>query len=410
MIAKPQPDLHEAALVGHFGIPAADPWQPREQVVWPPRRARAALRALHAAKGRARRRLAYFPWRRSGFRYHEALALHERRPDTLFFSQWRLTDAFPAPVRPLAEFPRIALRAGITDVYAVFLRFLEGLCGLAPLAPGGEPHPMDGPDLWSFLRAARFRVHGSVYPGGGYTATPEALERVRALGGRLDTTFSYIPEVLAAIPGVTPVPQAFTDTAFYRRTDDRWSQTDPLVGLFAADRAPRKGIDVALAAVRELGGGFHLHVVGPHEDRTPEVPPGRATFHGWLDPEGLRALHRRTHVFLSPVQVEPPGAPRSDVGVVDGFPTQAATDAMSSGCLLVSANPAEDRRVLRPDEHYLERPADPRALRATLQELRANPARMRAIADAGTDRVRERMGVDRGVEAKLAAMGLYPST
>ncbi len=67
------------------------------------------------AAGSRGRRLAYvdshFPWERSGFRYADALALHEARPDTLFFSMYEMRDPFPAPVLPLAEFPRLAPRS-----------------------------------------------------------------------------------------------------------------------------------------------------------------------------------------------------------------------------------------------------------------------------------------------------------
>ena len=48
--------------------------------------------------------------------------------------------------------------------------------------------------------------------------------------------------------------------------------------------------------------------------------------------------------------------------MVDGFPTVAATDAMSSGCLLVSANPGRDYRILEPGIHYAECEPEPGAI------------------------------------------------
>ena len=72
------------------------------------------------------------------------------------------------------------------------------------------------------------------------------------MASRLSTTFSYVPEVLANVPGVTPVDQAFTETRFYTPSHTRWESTDKLVCLFAADSPPRKGADIALGAFAGL--------------------------------------------------------------------------------------------------------------------------------------------------------------
>src|ERR1700730_14542422 len=99
-----------SALVEHYGLPARDSAQERPQVVQPWRWRLARLRAPRRLQNtRQGRRLAYvddvFPWMLSGFRYHEAHAIWELRPDTLFFSLWDLTDPFPAPVHRLTDFP-----------------------------------------------------------------------------------------------------------------------------------------------------------------------------------------------------------------------------------------------------------------------------------------------------------------
>lgn len=397
-------------FVDAFSLPARDRDQP-----WPRLNQRRGLaRAADAAIGRLRggggRRVAYldslFPWQRSGFRYHEALALHELQPDAMFFSLWEMTDPFPAPVHPLADFPRLARRGGVTDVYAVFSLFLEKLVGMR--AEGTvAPHPMEALDLSAFTADAGIKVHGTIFPGGGLTTTPEGLATAQELTRRLDTTFSYVKEVLENVDGVTYIQQALTETRFYERTTARWEKPEPLVCMFAADPMPRKGLDVALAAFAELDPSrFHLHVVGPHEHRRDEFGAELMTFHGWLAPERLRELHRETHVFLSPVAAEPPGAPGSGQGVTDGFPTQAASDAMSGGVLLVSANPASDHRVFTPGEHYVELPAEAGAFRRTLLDLAADPERTRRLAEAGSDRQREQMDVRRGVARKLEAIGI----
>jgi glycosyltransferase involved in cell wall biosynthesis len=396
-------------FVDVYRLPAANREQP-----WPRLRERRGLaRAGDAAIGTLRgggRRVAYldstFPWRRSGFRYHEALALHELQPDAMFFSMWELTDPFPVPVHPLADFPELARRGGVTDVYAVFSLFLESLVGMRP-ASSVEAHPMEALDLSGFIAAAGIKVHGTIFPGGGLTITPEGLAATRELSRRLDTSFTYVPEVLEGVEGVTYIQQALTETRYYEQTTARWEKPAPLVCTFAADPTPRKGLDVALGAFADLDPSrFHLHVVGPHEHRREEFPAELVTFHGWLSPERLRDLHRETHVFLSPVSVEPPGPPGSFQGVTDGFPTQAAADAMSGGVLLVSANPAGDHRVLTPGEHYVELPAEVGPFRQTLLDLAADPARARRVAEAGSNRLRDQMDVRRGVAQKLAAIGI----
>ena len=397
-------------MADHFGLPARDRAQPRPELARPsPVWQAAGLLRGRLRRARRGRRLAYldnmFPWERSGFRYHEALAIHELLPDTLFFSLWDLTDPFPAPVHSLADFPSIAPAAGVTDAYAVFQLFLEGLVGMRA-GKAGEPQAFEGPDISHVLTRSGIRLHGSIYPGGGFVPTAEGLARTRELTGRLDSAFSYVPEVLAAVPGVTPVSQAFTATAFYSPTTARWERPRPLVCLFAADAPPRKGLDVALAAFRELDpAAFHLHVVGPHEHRRNDLPEQIATFHGWLSPRALRALHERVHAFLSPVSAEPPGPSGSFQGVTDGFPTQAAADAVSGGCLLISANPAADHRVLAPGEHYLEVAPDPELLRRALCDVAADIDAARRVAAAGSARLRERMDVRGGIAEKLAHMG-----
>jgi hypothetical protein len=399
-------DFPEA--VNFYLLPARDPGQARPHMtaVPPLEILRHRVRRL---VGPRHRRLAYldstFPWARSGFRYHEAQALLELAPNTMFFSLWEMTDPFPAPVNALTEFPKLVAREGITDAYAVFQLFLGGLVGMRPSHPE-PPHFMEGPDLSPWLRRMQVSLHGSIYPGGGSTSTPQGLTEAKELTKRLATTFSYVPEILANVRGVTPVDQAFTETRFYARNEDRWNNVQRTVCLFAADAPPRKGLEVALAAFAGLPSErFHLHVVGPHEHRREELPPDLATFHGWLSPQELRDLHRRTHAFISPVSIEAPGAPGSFAGVTDGFPTQAAADAMSSGCVLISANPAADQRVLTPDVHYLDCEPDPARLRLTLEEIAGDVRRMRRIADAGSRQVRERMDVRQGVAAKLAHMG-----
>ena len=72
----------------------------------------------------------HFPLWLSGFRYHEAAELLERRPDTVFFSMARTGEPWPRPVYPLSDFARLSEELGVTDVYMVFLNFAVSVLGL----------------------------------------------------------------------------------------------------------------------------------------------------------------------------------------------------------------------------------------------------------------------------------------
>src|SRR3954454_7368876 len=167
--------MRHAEFIAQYDVPVAPPDAPRPTLEW----ARRGEGRVRAVDGLARRRvrgprLAYldshFPWQRSGFRYADALALHEQRPDTVFFSMYEMRDPFPAPVLPLARFPRLAPSLGITDVYGVFLGFMAGVLGLRRDRVG-QPGPIEGLDLSAVLQREGIRSHVGLLPGGGFVAT-----------------------------------------------------------------------------------------------------------------------------------------------------------------------------------------------------------------------------------------------
>lgn len=406
--------MSHADFVARYAVPVAVRDAPRPTLVSPQR----AERLVRCTAGELRRRLrgrrlayidSHFPWRRSGFRYADALALHEARPDTVFFSMYEMTDPFPARVLPLAQFPRLAPSLGVTDVYGVFLGFMGGVLGVHP-GYRREPSVTDGPDLSEVLRRHRIRVHAGLYPGGGFTLTETGFADACRLVAAADQVFSWIPSALERLPGVTPIDAALIDTAFYSQTTRDFAAR-PLELLFAADARPRKGLDVALAAVRELGDApVHLHVVGPHTPEPEVVAAGRVTFHGWLEPDALRDLHRRCQVFVSPVRSEEPGDDGGDGGVTDGFPTAAACEAVSSGLLLMTANPEADHRAMRPGTDHVEVDATPAAVGQAIESVLADPHAAAAVAASGARRVRERFDVRRGASTRLTLMGLAHKT
>ena len=192
--------MRHEEFIEEYGVPIARRDQPRPELEWS-RRGEGQARALAGMARRAvkGRRLAYvdghFPWHKSGFRYADALALHAARPDTVFFSLYETTDDFPAPVLPLAQFPKLAPQLGVTDVYGVFLDFMAGIVGLR--RGRTEPlSPIEGPDLSAVIRRHGMRVHAGLYPGGGFLPTEYGYAEARRLVAACDTTLTWVAAAL----------------------------------------------------------------------------------------------------------------------------------------------------------------------------------------------------------------------
>ena len=138
-------------------------------------------------------------------------------------------------------------------------------------------------------------------------------------------------------------------------------------------------------------------------------PPDRLTFHGVLKPAELRDVYWQCDAFVSPVRPEGLDGMPGEVGLVDGFPTTTACEALASGCALVSSNPRSEHWIVEPDVHFVEFPVqDADALAAAMRRLEADRDLRDALAERGAARIRERMNVRRVVDIKLAAMDLAP--
>ncbi len=349
----------------------------------------------------------HFPLWLSGFRYHEAAELLERRPDTVFFSMARTGEPWPRPVYPLSDFARLSEELGVTDVYMVFLNFAVSVLGLrdhpGTATCGGIPPDMG---VSRVLAERGIRVHMTMYPGGGLVTDTDP-ELMRAVADRCTTVFTNTAEAVTAVPKAIRIagPMA-TDLYAFRPRERR----TPFRFVFAADHRPRKGLDTALAALAALDERFHLHVVGPHEPFVRHLPSDRLTYHGVLKPEDLRGVYWACDAFVSPVRPEGPDGQPGEVGLVDGFPTTTACEALASGCALVSSNPRGEHWIVEPDVHFVEFPVqDAEALAAALRRLEADRDLRDRLAEQGAARIREVMDVRRVVDAKLRAMELVPA-
>jgi len=367
-----------------------------------------------AARATRRQRLAvvdsHFPWALSGFRYHEAEEIHRRRPDTLFFSLFHLTDPFPAPVYPLEAFPTLAPEAGITDVYMVFLNFAAGVLGVegldgVPATPGARSDI----SLKATLDRWGMRAHVTLYPGGGLLpdTDPSVIAAIRR---RSATVFTSIPELLGAgvniVPAAVPVP-----ADFYQLHERRVPRSAGLRIVFVGDDRPRKGLLVLLDAMSELDGGFELDVIGPHERHADRLSAVSARCHGWLPPAKLREVLWQCDVVVSPATRDLTSDGYGDTGMIDGFPTTAARVAMLAGCCLIASNPLSDNSMLQRGEDYVWVPErDPTALAKALQVARENADAHRRIAARGASTIRRRCDVKVVVESKLAQMGFSSRT
>lgn len=367
-----------------------------------------------AASGRSRevRRLAlldtHFPLWLSGFRWHEARAMLELVPEMVFFSGVRTGESWARPVYPLADFPTLAEELGITDVYCVFLNFAVSLLGLQghPGAATCGGIPVDR-GIGPVLQDRDIRFHTTLYPGGGLVTDTDP-ELLRAVAARSETVFTNTAEVVTAVPEAIRIagPMATDFYDFRQRPRQR-----PFRFVFAADNRPRKGLDTALAALAQLDDRFHLHIAGPNERYLQGIPRDRITFHGILEQAKLRELYWAADAFVSPVRPEGPDGQPGEVGLVDGFPTSTACEALASGCALISSNPRGEDWIVTAGEHYIEVPMqDAGALAEALDRLERDRDLRDAVAERGAARIREVMEVHKVARAKLAAMGFALAT
>ena len=336
----------------------------------------------------------HFPWRVSGFRYWESLEILRQRPDTVFFATARREDPFPAPVHPFHEFLRLAARGEFSDVYGVFLNLAASLAGRAVL-PSGDLVPGADPsmDISRLMERTGLRLHATFYAGGGLEPST-APEVIRDVGSRCATVFTNLPEVEALLPGARPCLLP-VNVGFYEAPPR--TPSTPIEVAFIHANAARKNFPYLASAFNRLDPSFHLHLVGNWERELHQLTNKNYTFYGEIDPEGVREVHRKSHVFVV--------CSSEDQFANDGWPTTSGADAMSSGCLLVAVNHRKDHRTLKPGEDYLEIDlADPDSLVTRLNWVRDHAPEALRIAARGSATVRRLHDHRAQVEAKLRAI------
>ncbi|MWV46621.1 glycosyltransferase [Paenibacillus sp. HJL G12] len=280
-----------------------------------------------------------FPWMLSGFRYWENYYIQEECPDTVFIAIQPHTDPFPAKVYSFSEIEDVIIKYGITDLYCVFLNLVLSLLGKNELKTGAM---VPGSNiLWciiDLINKYNLKLHTTLYPGGGLDprTNKSFIERV---GSECKTVFTNVDEVMNVLPQSIYIP-GIINTEFYNLEEK--SQVFPIHLIFCAVNAPRKGFSTLVNAFNQLNEDFHIHIVGNWESELNTIKNKNFTFYGVLNPLQLRQLYKKCHVFIS--------CSTEDENAMDGFPTTAAAEAMSTGCLLVSTNVRNETRVFR--DHF----------------------------------------------------------
>ncbi|TCP69476.1 glycosyltransferase family protein [Baia soyae] len=337
-----------------------------------------------------KRRLAvidtYFPWKLSGFRYWESYEIWKHRPDTLFFASQLNSDEFPAKVFPFSQFQQVAEEEGITDVYCVFLNLTLSLLG-HPIAPGSNASL----NIRSFLDQNHIRLHSTLYPGGGLNPfTPQ--EHILLAADGCETVFSNIREVLeVATKSKHVIAAVNTDHYSYLPKAEKL----PIELVFCAHNAPRKGFDMLVEAFNQLDLDFHLHLIGDWENQLYKLQNPNYTFYGPLNPAELLPIYRKSHVFMN--------CSVPDEEALDGFPTTSASDAMSTGCLLITTNPRNDTYFVQADTDYLK-VSSSQEIVDYLNWIKTDLSSALQIGVNGAKKIHEYYSCQANVPKKLACM------
>jgi glycosyltransferase involved in cell wall biosynthesis len=344
---------------------------------------------------RSSRRLAVidtrFPWKLSGFRYWEAMEIYLQRPDTLFFAAEPFTDEFPAPVYPFSQFEQVAISEGITDVYCVFLNLTLSLLGSCFL-PDGTYMPGSNPawNIRPFLEERKIKLHTTIYPGGGLDPRTK-VEFLHIAAQHCTTTFTNIEEILHAIPGSLYHPVVI-NTDLYSYAPKH--QNLPLQLTFCAYNSARKGFPLLVQVFNRLTEDFHLNLVGDWQEHLHLLTNKNYTFYGILSPKRLKLIYVKSHVFLN--------FSDHDQFAQDGFPTTAAVDAMSTGCVLVTTNPRNDRLVLESGKDYIEVESNGQSVADALFRIKDNFRLAMQIGATGANTIKNRFDSKQIVLSKLS--------
>lgn len=335
-----------------------------------------------------------FPWMKSGFRYWENLEIYKQLPNTLFFAVNPYIDDFPANVFHISELPNLVESEGITHVYSVFLNLTLSLLGETRTSNGIEiPGAISGINIKPLMKFHDIKLCSTIYPGGGLDPTTPK-EFLRIINENCYRVFTNAEEVLNEIPKAILTP-VIVNTDFYSYKPRRYIKENKIIITFCANKGERKGFPNLVNAFNRLEEKFHLNIIGDWENELYLLTNMNYTYYGPQNPEIIRDIYWNSHVFIN--------CSYHDVYALDGFPTTAAVDAMSTGCLLITTNSREDSFFLKSGLDYiLINVNDPDELIEKLEWVAQNFNGALRIADNGAVSIREQFNNKKNVKKKLS--------
>jgi glycosyltransferase involved in cell wall biosynthesis len=143
--------------------------------------------------------------------------------------------------------------------------------------------------------------------------------------------------------------------------------------LFVGDLRPMKGLDVLLAAHRDLRRPMRLVLIGKRWPDTPSIPPGVDVFEHWPNAAVLEAWRRCSIAVVPSVWSEP-------FGIV-------VIEAMAAGRPVVASSVGGIGEIIEDGvSGVLVQPGDVEAWRLALDALIADPQRQRRLGAAAAER------------------------
>jgi len=192
---------------------------------------------------------------------------------------------------------------------------------------------------------------------------------------------------------------------------DGTSAADPVVILSVARLVEKKGTEVLLEALARIPPGLHWRFVhvggGPLKARVERRAAAlglseKITWRGALTQERLLAEYRNADLFALASRI-------ARDGDRDGLPNVLA-EAQSQALACVATRVSAIPELLRDGQTgLLVEENDPGAFSRALEALIANPARRRALGQAGQSRVVESFALDANLEELARKFGLAAS-
>ena len=332
----------------------------------------------------------HFPWLLSGFRYWENYQFYNIDKEVLFFSLNKMNDYFPTEVHPLEHITQYP----ITDIYCVFLNHTLGLLDYPKEIPGKQNY-----GLSKLIQERNISIHATIYPGGGYEENflDQAEEGLRFLGSHpnVKNVFTNVDDVKRIVPRAHRVAGVPVNTDFYEYAQRQ--QSDKIHLLFAAFNRREKGFKYFVKAFNRLAPSkHHIHIVGDWAKELYAIRNSNFTYYGPLLAADLRKVYYKCHIFINPTYRGSSAFWNRHIHkryiTLDGFPTAAARDAMSTGCCLISTNSRHDHTVFVPAEDYLEiREKSPEDIIKALEYLYCNKDEILAMAQKGSGKIKKNL-------------------